>query len=258
MGFFHVRNSSHGYRKEGVERTSSNCEIVRTAQMSTRQSVVISEWKKKQLSVSTVPCIVYSCPSPPFRAQTNIDKLSLVRWRSYSLDLQFITKNHGNNCLIIRTTLCYRQLSWPQNYQIPTISSSIVRISLLRSGQMFRSIKRTFDGKSIVAKLQDFNRETSDTRSLGRYALVPFYPPPPLSVPLVELARRLLPCVIGCTRSVKSWRHLWRHSKYKNSDETISKREHPFFPGNMIKSWKNERPHEREIYDRQRPSSSTK
>lgn len=28
-----------------------------------------------------------------------------------------------------------------------------------------------------------------------------------------------------------------------------------FFPGNMIKSWKNERPQEREIYDRQRSSS---
>ena len=42
---------------------------------------------------------------------------------------------------------------------------------------------RTFDGKSIVAKLQDFNRETSDTRSPGRYALVPFSPPPPLSPP---------------------------------------------------------------------------
>ena len=118
--------------------------------------------------------------------------------------VQFITKNHSNNCLIIRTTLCYRQLSWPQNYQIPTISSSIVRISLLRSGQMFRSMSDF--RKSIVAKLQDFNWETSDTRSLGRYALVPFYPPPPLptSVPLGELARRLLPCVIGCTSSVKS------------------------------------------------------
>lgn len=62
--------------------------------------------------------------------------------------VQFITKNHSNNCLIIRTTLCYRQLSWPQNYQIPTISSSIVRISLLRSGQMFRSMSG-FHNKDI-------------------------------------------------------------------------------------------------------------
>ena len=175
--------------------------------------------------------------------------------------VQFVTKNHSNNCLIIRTSLCYGQLSWPQNYQIPTISSSIVRISLLRSKQLFLFrpwvvfVIRTFDG--IVAKLQDFNRETSNTRSPGRYALVPFFPPLPPSPPypwesllagyylvwLGALDLSSLGAIYDVTRNIKT------------VTKQFQKENIYFFPGNMIKSWKNERPQEREIYDRQRSSS---
>lgn len=143
MGFFHVRNSSHGYRKEGVERTSSNCEIVRTSNV--HQAISGHFWMKEKAVVcqySTVYSI--QLPLTPFSStdkhrQTLSSTMEVILSRPL-YHVQFITKNHSNNCLIIRTTLCYRQLSWPQNYQIPTISSSIVRISLLRSGQMFRSM----------------------------------------------------------------------------------------------------------------------
>ena len=89
---------------------------------------------------------------------------------------------------------------------------------------------RTFDGKSIVAKLQDFDRETS-----GRYALVPFFPPPP-SIPLGELTCRLLPCVIGALdlSSLGTIYDVTRH--IKTVTKQCQKENIFFFPGNMIKS----------------------